>query len=74
VDPNRAKDGLGSVKTAIFGLLGLLIAFTFGGAVARYDKRRNMALREANAIAIAWDRLDTLPAQAQLPIRNGRAR
>jgi hypothetical protein len=32
--------GLGPVEGAIFGLLGLLVAFTFSSAAARFDARR----------------------------------
>ena len=32
--------GIGAVEAAIFALLGLLIAFTFQGAMVRFDERR----------------------------------
>jgi hypothetical protein len=31
-DPEEARHGVGVVEGAVFGLLGLLIAFTFSGA------------------------------------------
>lgn len=31
-DPERAQSGTGVIDGAVFGLLGLLIAFTFSGA------------------------------------------
>src|SRR4051794_37785503 len=31
-DPEHAASGTGSVEAAVFGLMGLLIAFTFSGA------------------------------------------
>lgn len=73
-DPETAKDNLGPVKGAVFGLLGLLIAFTFAGAAGRYDKRRDQAVREAVAIGNAWDRLAVLPPEAQPPVRDGLRR
>ena len=73
-DPSEKKDDLGPVKTAIFGLLGLLIAFTFGGAVSRHDKRRDLAVQEAVAIGNAWDRIDALPVASRAPIRDGLRR
>jgi len=69
IDPEGAKAGLGTVDGAVFGLMGLLIAFTFSGAAARFDARRTAAVDEANAIGTSWLRLDLLPAAAQASIR-----
>jgi hypothetical protein len=54
--------GIGAVEAAIFALLGLLIAFTFQGASARFDERRALIVQEANNIGTAWLRLDLLPS------------
>ena len=59
----------GGAKGAVFGLLGLLMAFTFSGAAARFDGRRQLVAQEANAIGTAYLRLDLLPAPAQPPLR-----
>jgi len=56
---------VGSLEAAVFGLLGLMIAFTFSGALNRFDNRRVQAVDEANAIGTAWYRIDLLPGQAQ---------
>jgi hypothetical protein len=61
--------GLGTVEAVVFGLLGLLLAFTFSGAAGRLDTRRAQIVDEANAIGTAWLRLDLLPAGAQPKIR-----
>ena len=61
--------GLGSVEAVTFGLLGLLLAFTFSGAASRLDMRRGQIVDEANAIGTAWLRLDVLPADAQPKLR-----
>jgi hypothetical protein len=61
--------GVGAVEAAIFGLLGLLIAFTFQGASARFDIRRALIVQEANNIGTAWLRIDLLPASAQPSMR-----
>ncbi len=61
--------GVGVVEAAIFGLLGLLIAFTFQGASARFDGRRTLIVEEANNIGTAWLRIDVLPASAQPGMR-----
>jgi len=67
-DPSKA--GTGAVDAAIFGLLGLLIAFTFSGAASRFDSRRMQIVSEANAIGTAYLRVDLLPAESQPEIRN----
>lgn len=68
-DPEGARAGTGTVEGAVFALLGLLIAFTFSGAAARFDARRDLIVQETNAIGTAWLRLDLLPASAQPAIR-----
>lgn len=60
-DPEGARQGVGAVEGALFGLLGLLIAFTFSGAAERFDARRHLIVEEANDIGTAWLRLDLLP-------------
>jgi hypothetical protein len=60
-----AGKGLGAVEGAVYGLLGLLIAFTFSGAAARFEARRHLLVEEANAIGTAYLRLDLLPDQAR---------
>jgi hypothetical protein len=71
----RARDlegsrlGLGPVESATFGLLGLLIAFTFSGAASRFDARRHLVVEEANLIEQAWLRVDLLPQAEQPAIR-----
>jgi hypothetical protein len=62
--------GLGTVETVAFGLLGLLLAFTFSGAASRFDARRALVVEEANDIGTAWLRLDLLPQAAQPPLRD----
>ena len=57
------------VEGAVFGLLGLLVAFTFSGAAARFDTRRQLIVEETNAIGTAYLRLDLLPTAAQPALR-----
>jgi len=68
-DPAAAKSGSGAVEGAVFGLMALLVAFTFSGAATRFDVRRAMIVDEANNIGTAWLRLDLLPVTAQPPLR-----
>ena len=65
-----APTGIGSLEGAVFALMGLLIAFTFAGALTRFDVRRNQAVDEANAIGTAYLRVELLPAAAQPPMRD----
>jgi len=65
-----ALPSVGSLETAVFALLGLLIAFTFSGALSRFDVRRAQVVDEANAIGTAWLRVDVLPASAQPGLRD----
>ncbi len=62
--------GLGTVEAVTFGLLGLMLAFTFSGAAERLDTRRGQIVDEANAIGTAWLRLDVLPADTQPKLRD----
>ena len=68
-EKETARVRLTAVEAAIFGLMGLLIAFTFSGAASRYELRRQQIVDEANAISTAYLRLDLLPAQAQPALR-----
>jgi len=68
-DPEGARVGLGALEAGVFGLLGLLIAFTFSGAASRFDARRQMVIQETNNIGTAYLRLDLLPTEAQAPLR-----
>jgi hypothetical protein len=57
------------MASAVFALLGLLLAFTFYGAAARLDKRRELIVEEANAIGTAYLRVDLLPSDFQPEVR-----
>lgn len=67
--PATANEGVGTVDAAVFGLLGLTIAFTFGGASNRLDIRRAQIVQEANTIGTAYYRIDLLPAAEQPALR-----
>jgi hypothetical protein len=54
------NEGTGASDAAIFGMMGLLLAFTFTGAASRFDHRRDLIVEETNAIGTAWLRLDVL--------------
>jgi hypothetical protein len=58
-----------TVESSVFTLMGLLIAFIFYGAGSRFDARRNLIVREANAIGTTYLRLDLLPRELQPELR-----
>lgn len=62
--------GVGVIEAAVFGLLGLLLAFQFSNAQNRLEFRRDLIVQEANAIGTAYLRLDLLPPDAQPPLRD----
>ena len=68
-DPDGFGKGIGAAEAAVFALLGLLIAFTFSGAAARFEARRHLITDEANAIGTAYLRVDLLPVDAQPAMR-----
>ena len=57
------------VDGAVFGLMGLLLAFTFAAAGTRFETRRQLLVAEANDIGTAWLRLDLLPDSARHPLQ-----
>ena len=65
------RGGAGVVEGAVFGLLALLLGFTFSGAASRFDDRREMIVQEVNAIGTAWLRIDLLPEDSQAGVRDG---
>jgi hypothetical protein len=65
-----ARTGLGAIEGAIFGLMGLLLAFSFSGAAARFDVRRHLVVEETNDIGTAWLRIDLLPPESQTAMRD----
>ena len=64
-----AYEGTGTIDAAVFALLGLLLGFSFAGAMSRFDSRRQLIVNEANAIGTAYLRIDLLPAAEQPEIR-----
>jgi len=65
------------VFSGMFGLLALLVAFTFGMALNRFDVRRDLVVQEANALGTAYLRtaiLDDAGALRGMMRRYGQAR
>ena len=56
------KDSEAFAMTSVLGLLALLIGFTFSIALSRYESRRELVVKEANAIGTTWLRMQLLDA------------
>ncbi|MDP2282586.1 MAG: DUF4239 domain-containing protein [Pseudohongiella sp.] len=69
MDHEGVAKGAGPVEAAVFGLLGLLLAFSFSGAAARFEERRFLIATEANAISSTYQLLDLIPEQGQPELR-----
>jgi hypothetical protein len=68
-DPEGLAKGTGAAEAAVFGLMGLIMAFTFSGAASRFEDRRHLITAEVNAIGTAYLRIDLLPADSQPEMR-----
>jgi hypothetical protein len=60
---------VGAIATAMLGLLGFMLAFTFGLAASRFDARRLALLEEANAIGTTYLRAGLLAEPFRTSIR-----
>ncbi|WP_433964397.1 hypothetical protein [Tunturiibacter gelidiferens] len=61
--------GSGAVEGAVFALFGLMVAFSFSGAAARFDARRALIVDEANDIGTAYLRVEMLAPSDQPAMR-----
>ncbi len=57
------------IEGAVYGLLGLMIAFTFTGAYERYDARKTHIITESNVVETAYLRLDMLRPDTTTDLR-----
>jgi hypothetical protein len=67
---NGGAESAGIVDNSVYGLLALLIGFTFSGAANRLDHRRELLGKEANAVSTFWQRIDLLPPERQPAVRD----
>jgi Protein of unknown function (DUF4239) len=59
-DDQERKERINAIGDGLFVLLSLLVSFTLTMAVSRYDQRRELIVREADAIGTAYLRAATL--------------
>jgi hypothetical protein len=57
-EDTEPKGGVSSLLTALFGLSGFILAFTFGMSAARYSNVRDILVEESNDIGTALLRSD----------------
>ncbi len=69
-EPGAPEVPISSVIGGTLGLLGFLLAFTFGLAASRFDARRQLLLDEVNAIGTCHLRADLLPNAERGAIRD----
>lgn len=60
---------VGAIVGATLGLLGFVLAFTFGLAASRFDAKRQIVVEEANAIGTTYLRAGLLPDGRGVKIR-----
>jgi hypothetical protein len=61
---------VGTIVGSIVGLLALMLAFTFGVAASKFDRRRELLLKEVNAIETTFLRADLLPEPHRAEVRS----
>jgi len=59
-DDPGARSQVGAIQAALLGLLGLLVAFSFSAAAARFLDRQDLIATDANAIGTAYLRAELL--------------
>jgi len=55
------REGLGTIEGALFGVFGLLLAFTFSGAAERFAEKRALIAQEVGFVETAYLRLQLVP-------------
>lgn len=69
-DPLLNTGEMGSISSALLGLLALILAFTFSMANSRFDERRELAIQEANAIGTVYLRTEFFPDSVQRELKS----
>src|SRR5262249_38878046 len=64
----RARQ-LSTVQEAVLVLVSLMLGFTFAMALERYNTRRELVIKEANAVGTTFLRASMLPQGHQAPVR-----
>jgi hypothetical protein len=70
VSEPESTASLGTIIGSILGLLAFMLAFTFGLAASRFEMRRQMVVKEANAIGTTFLRAGFLPELESRHVRS----
>jgi hypothetical protein len=68
-DPEGLPKGTGAAEASVYAVIGLILAFSFSGADARFENRRHLIMSETNAISTAYMQLDLLPEPTRTEVR-----
>lgn len=63
----EARTGVGFVDGAVYSVAALLLGFTFAGAAARFDQRRELIVKQVSAVTTAIQRTE-LVTPDQTPV------
>src|SRR5262245_1604267 len=63
------RSNYNNLLAGLFGLMGLLLAFTFAMAQQRFEARKELVVDEANAIGTAWLRADLIAEPTRGEVR-----
>jgi hypothetical protein len=64
------RGNLGAIEGAVFALFGLLMAFSFSGAAARFNEKRMLIAEEVNAIEVGYLRLQLVSGEARSSLQD----
>lgn len=67
---NEDRSPIASIVAATLGLLGFLLAFSFGISAGKFDERRTLVVEEANAIGTTYLRAGYLDDPHQKEVRD----
>ena len=69
-NPNGAKQSVGIVEGSTFGVLSLLVGFTFSVAITKFEAQRRIMVQEATCIRTAVLRSEMYPDSVRQLFRN----
>lgn len=68
--PDRSTPKLGAVEGAVFGLLALLLGFSFSSALARFESRKELIVEESVIAGSVWQWMDVVNEPQREQLRN----
>jgi len=69
-DTPASNDTLNTIQSGLFTLAAFVLGISFAQSSARFDARRILVIREANAIGTTWLRADQLGSQSATRFRD----